>query len=425
MKRVILKPGEEGRILRGSPWVYDNEAGSVLDREGPAALVPGEAVDVESAGKVYLGRGFANPHSRILVRLYSSSKEGADKGFFKRRLREALARRSPFYDEGRDSFRMAFAEADMLPGFLADRYCGWPLDEFSRLPEGANFDEAASSLGPPRLWLSLQFLCYGMDARRELILSALAEVLPALSGIFDRTPPRLRELEGIDEKPIVIGGRLPEGGLVIFEGETPLAIKPAEGQKTGFYLDQRGNRLKTASLAKGRRVLDLCCNTGAFSMQALRGGAQSVLGVDASEAALEGFALNARLNAAGDRASAIRGDVFEALPRLEARREKFDLIVLDPPAFAKSRSAAENALRGYRELNRRAIGLLAPGGILVSCSCSQAVGEGSFKAMITRAAADADRRLVQLDFCGAGPDHPVLTGHSESEYLKCGFYQAL
>ncbi|MDR1429793.1 MAG: class I SAM-dependent rRNA methyltransferase, partial [Spirochaetaceae bacterium] len=396
----------------------------------------GEAVDVESSRKEYLGRGFANPFSKILVRIYSPSKEGADKGFFKRRIREALERRTVFYGLARESCRAVFGEADFLPGLIADRFVGWPLEDAFRVRDkcALDFNGLYEKLGAPLSWLSLEFLSYGMDMRRDLILEAFAEVLsslgkdepwPDLSGIVERSAP-VRELEGLENRPGILAGSFPEKGIVIFENGLPMAVHLEEGQKTGYYLDQRDNRLWVRNHSRARQVLDLCSNTGSFAIHALSGGAQSVLAVDASSRALETLKLNAALNGFEDRISAETGDIFDILPHYERDKAKrFDMVILDPPAFAKTRTALEGAARGYKEINLRAISLLRKGGILVSCSCSQAMGEGRFKALIASAAFDAGRRLIQLEFRQQSPDHPVLSGYDESHYLKCGCYLVL
>jgi 23S rRNA (cytosine1962-C5)-methyltransferase len=449
MKRIILKKGEERRIQRGHPWVFDNEVEAVL--AGPAAqaepttLEPGEAADVESAGKVYLGRAFVNPHSKIIARIYSPSKEGADKGFFKHRFREAVLRRMeitadgiPAYDLRRESARLLFGEADLVPGLIIDRFTGWPLDEAEAAvaQRPLTFEQTEAALGPPRSWLAVQFLSYGMDARRDLILDALTEVLEAPlfvgalplgrpEGIVDKSPAAIRELEGLSPPLGVLRGALPPLGIVIFENGLPFALHLEEGQKTGHYLDQRDNRRLAAAFAPGGRVLDAFSYTGGFGIHAARAGAASVLCVDSSAAALDTARRNAALNGVADRVTTGEDDVFEWLRRAERRkeeREAYDLVILDPPAFAKTRSALSDALRGYRELNLRAIKLLKPGGVLVSCSCSHALDEIRFKFMLAEAAADAGRRLIQRDFRHQSPDHPILLGYDESQYLKCGFY---
>ncbi|QQO10504.1 class I SAM-dependent rRNA methyltransferase [Breznakiella homolactica] len=447
MKRIILKAGEEVRIKRGHPWVYDNEVASVLGPRGPASLEPGETADVESSRKEYLGRAFVNPNSKIIARIYSPSKEGADTGFFKRRIRQALERRLPFCDLNRESARIVFGEADMLPGLIVDRFVGWPLEKIESDIPGRPFSyaDAESRLGPPLSWLSVQFLSYGMDLRRDDVLRALHEVLesydpagpapadpsgPAAvlgipSGIMERSDAKVRELEGLGLRSQLSEGEFPGSGIVIFENGYPFIADLRDGQKTGHYLDQKENRLRAAHFARGRRVLDACSNTGGFSIHLGRAGASEVTALDSSAHALEILEKNAALNGISDRINTVCGDLFDTLHSWERRKEKFDLIVLDPPAFAKSRSALEGAVRGYKEINLRALRLLSPGGVLVTCSCSHAMGEGRFKAMVADAACDADRRIVQMDFRCQSPDHPVLVGYDESLYLKCGYYRIL
>jgi 23S rRNA (cytosine1962-C5)-methyltransferase len=464
MKRVILKKGEEGRIVRGHPWVYDNEVDRVLEgRTAPAGknnvmrnsgdggpfaelLEAGECADIESSRKQYLGRAIVNPNSKIIARVYSPSKEGMDKGFFKRRIREAVQRRQGLFDLSRESARLVFAEADFLPGLVIDRFAGWPLadieDAVTERPLG--FELVQAALGPPRSWLAIQFLAWGMDSRRELILEALEEVLGAMlpppAGIIEKSAARARELEGLSLREGLVSGSFPAEGIVVFENGLPFAADLLAGQKTGHFLDQRDNRRLAGEYAVrlcaggGKngvlRVLDACSYTGGFGLHILRAAAEAgfaaeILAVDTSEAALKTVQKNAALNGAAERVTTIGADVFEMLNGAERKKEKFDLVILDPPAFAKSRTALTEALGGYKEINLRAIRLLRPGGILVSCSCSQALDEIRFKRMIADAAADADRRLIQLDFRFQGPDHPVLAGYDESLYLKCGFYRVL
>jgi 23S rRNA (cytosine1962-C5)-methyltransferase len=440
VKRIILKPGEENRALAGHPWVYDNEVDRVLEGSGggarPAALMPGELADVESSRKQYLGRAFVNPHSKIIARIYSPSKEGVDKGFFKRRIREALGRRcqSPF------SGRLLFGEADFLPGLIIDRFCGWPLADIEAAACGPplDFEAVQNRLGPPSSWLALQFLIYGIDCRREEILSALEETLEGQRGIYEKSGARVRELEGLPLREGLLRGAFPPEGIVIFENGLPFLVNPGEGQKTGHFFDQRENRLLAALRGRdlcaergaGLRVLDVCSYTGGFAVHVVRLAAAEgfevrALAVDLSAGALETLNKNAFLNGIGDRIETLEADAFEFLRACERKKERFDMIVLDPPAFAKSRSALGEALRGYKEINLRALRLLAPGGILVSCSCSQALDDSAFRRMISAAAADAERRLTELDFRYQGADHPILVGYEESRYLKCGIYRAL
>jgi len=446
MKRIILKHGEEGRILQGHPWVYDNEVQRVVEgKEGvKSEIQPGECADVESAGKEYLGRAIANPNSKIIARIYSPSKEGMDKGFFKRRIREAVSRRTMFYDLSCESARIVFAEADFLPGLIIDRFAGWPLANcllpgIENAVKPLNPESARTAAGPPESWLSVQFLAWGMDSRRDMIIEALRESLAAMpgipSGIIEKSTARVRELEGLPPREGLIGGSFPDGGIVIFENGFPFAVDLLKGQKTGHFLDQRDNRRLAGLFAAALwgkstdiepRILDLFSYTGGFGIHILKMAENArVTFVDQSAVALETAMKNTALNGVEQRAAVIEDDVFEYLRKMERRKEKADMIILDPPAFAKSRTAVSEALRGYREINLRAMKLLRPGGILCTCSCSQALDEGRFRRMIAEAAADARRRLLQLDFRCQGPDHPVLTGYDESLYLKCGFYRVL
>jgi 23S rRNA (cytosine1962-C5)-methyltransferase len=436
LKRIILKPGEEKRILRGHPWVYDNEVDRVLlPRPGGVEdLEPGETADLESAHKTYLGRALVNPRSKIIARVYSPSKEGLDQGFFKRRLREALRRRllPGLWDLRRESARIVFGEADFLPGLIIDRFVGWPrrVLEEAGVPPPLDFDDLAARLGPPASYPAVQFLSYAMDLRRDCILDALEEVLAgeglgAPAGIIEKSAAPVRRLEGLPLREGLVRGSGPEGGLVIFENRFPFLIHLEEGQKTGHFLDQRENRLRAARFAPGAAVLDACSYTGGFAIHAARLGAASVVAADASADALAAVADNARLNGVEEKLTTVRGDIFDLLPQYEGAKKRFDLIILDPPAFAKSHPALEGALRGYKEINLRAMRLLSPGGVLVSCSCSQALGPERFATLIAQAAAGAGRRIIRLDFSGQAPDHPVLVGYDESLYLKCGCYRVL
>jgi 23S rRNA (cytosine1962-C5)-methyltransferase len=357
-----------------------------------------------------------------------------DTGFFKRRIREAIERRRRDFDLSTESARLVFAEADFLPGLIVDRYVGTPAD---------NTDKTGGPLGS---WLSVQFLSWGMDARKEEILTALEEVLATTKktgrvgadiaeteveflgkpeGIIERDDAAVRELEGLPLRSGLIAGTYPEKGIIIRENGLLFAVDLLGGQKTGHFLDQKFNRALAARFASGRRVLDACCHTGGFAINAAHAGAVSVTALDSSAHALSAVSQNADLNGVGPLVQCVKDDIFDYLRSADRAKEHFDLIVLDPPAFAKSRVNLDDALRGYREINSRALRLLDRGGILVSCSCSHALGENRFKSMINHAAMDAEKRLRLVSFTYQSPDHPILLGYDESLYLKCGIYEVL
>jgi 23S rRNA (cytosine1962-C5)-methyltransferase len=454
--------------------------------QAEADLEPGECADVESSPfypdktkrlhPEFLGRAIVNPESQIVARIYSPSKEGLDKGLFKRRIREALERRlDAGCDLFRDSFRIVFGEADFLPGLIVDRFVGVPADSVKTGLFSESGLSAVSSAGTSvetaafRSWLSVQFLARGMDLRKETIVEALEEVLSSPlrpgktalggpEGIIEKSAP-VRELEGLPLYDGLIRGRFPAGGAVIAESGLFFHADLIGGQKTGHFLDQKDNRRRTAGYVsrqagssaeqdKPFRILDCFCYTGGFAIHAAKAAGAagaavpnagpdavdtargprcpvSVRAVDVSAAALELVRKNAELNGVAAEIESVEADVFDFLRKAEQRRERYDLIILDPPAFAKSHASLESAMQGYREINLRALKLLGGGGLLVSCSCSHAVDESRFKRMIAGAASDAGKRIVQADFRYQAPDHPVLVGYDESLYLKCGFYRVV
>jgi 23S rRNA (cytosine1962-C5)-methyltransferase len=431
MKRIILGPGKDVRVRRGHPWVWDNEVGAVLDGKEEAELQPGEIADVESARKEYLGRAFVNPQSKIVARIYSPSKEGVDTGFFRRRIREAMDRRAAHYDAGRESFRMVFAEADFLPGLIIDRFTGWPVGD--GLPDTAGgpltFERMEQGFGPPSVFFSIQFLIYAMDARRDQILDAL----PECAGVYEKSAVKARTLEGLALREGVVRGEA--GRVVIFENGLPFVVDFGRSQKTGHFFDQARNHAFAGGLVSGlvrRRsgengavtVLDCFCYTGGFSIPATRAGAR-VTACDSSADALAALKTNALTNGAEGAIEAVEADVFDLLAGHLREKRRYSMVILDPPAFAKSHASKSAAVRGYKELNLKAMKLLEPGGMLITCSCSEAVDEWLFRNIVNDAARDAGRRLHLIEFRHQSPDHPILSGYDESLYLKCGVYRVL
>lgn len=399
MPTVILKPREEFRIRRGHPWIYDNEIARV---EGdPEAGREVRALD--SQGKL-LGFGFFNPASKIRVRLFSKTVEGADEAFFRAAFEAALDWRARFFDISAQSFRAVFGEADSVPGLIVDLFAG----------------EAENSRGR---WLSCQFLSLGVERRKAEIVAALETVF-APDGIVERSDAPVRALEGLKPSSGVLAGSASDS-IIIVENGARFAVDLAGGQKTGWFLDQRANRAAAARCAAGKTVLDVFCNQGGFGILCAMAGAAAVRAVDSSAGALAAAAHNASLNGVASRFVTVEANAFDYLRALEKEGEKFDLVVLDPPAFAKSRSAVEPAYRGYKEINVRAMRLLPRGGILVTCSCSHWFDEARFDAMLGDAAFDCGRRYRVIEERTQDLDHPIISGYMESRYLKCRILEVL
>jgi 23S rRNA (cytosine1962-C5)-methyltransferase len=403
MAKVILKPREETRIRAGHPWVYDNEIASVVGQ-------PGGEVEVFDARRRSLGSAFYNPASKIRARIYSREPRPADEEFFAEAFKKALAYRRRFFDPERQSLRLAFGEADGLPGLIVDSFVG------------ADAPQNGGS-GKSGRWLSAQFLCLGADSRKAEILAALKKVFPS-DGIAERSDAPVRGLEGMEPAVGVLAGQVPNR-ILMEENALLFGVDMLGGQKTGWFLDQRSNRAAAARFAKGRKVLDAFCNAGGFGLACARSGAASVLAVDSSADAVAAVTANASLNGLGDSISVKEANAFDFLHELERKGEKFGLVVLDPPAFAKNRASIEGAARGYKELNLRALKLLEEGGILVTCSCSHWFGPELFSKMLEDAAADAKRRVRIIEERTQDLDHPIVSGYGESRYLKCTIVEAI
>ncbi|MDH7500049.1 MAG: class I SAM-dependent rRNA methyltransferase [candidate division NC10 bacterium] len=388
--RIVLKRGREARLLGGHPWVYEGEIQAI---EGSAS--PGEIVDLYDYRRAFLARGYFNPHSQIRVRVLSFEPEEIDQELLRRRLQQAIDRRL-LHAIPSNAYRLLFSEADLLPGLIIDYY------------------------GP---FLVVQFLTLGMELLKDSILSQLLDLLSP-AGIYARNDLHVRELEGLPLGKELLWGEVPDR-IRIREGDLSFWVDVKEGQKTGFFLDQRENRLALRERCDGRRALDCFCYTGAFSLQAAHFGAASTLGLDLSEEAISLAQENARLNGLSERCQFRVGNAFDELRALERKGEKFDLIILDPPAFTKSKEAIEPALRGYKEINLRALKLLDPDGLLLSCSCSYHLSPQRFLRMLEEAAADAGRRVHLLEFRTQAPDHPILLGVPETCYLKCAILRVV
>ncbi len=387
--RVVLGPRRAKPFFGRHPWVY---AGALAAVEGDPA--DGDEVDLVSHAGDFVARGLFNRQSKIRVRLYSWQPDTPlDRDFFRRRLEAAIRLRRDVLglDVAGGACRLVFSEGDGLSGLTVDRY---------------------------DRWLVVQFTALGLARRRDLFVDLLIELVrPA--GIYLRTERGIRQLEGLELHDGPLWGDLPKEPVAIEESGLRFLVNLAEGQKTGFYLDQRDNRRAVAALAAGRRVLDAFCYTGAFGLLAARAGAVSVLGVDISEPALALAQENARLNDLAERMTFRRGDVFEQLAALGAEGQKFGVVVLDPPKFARDRHAIEEALRGYRRLQALSLRLLEPDGILVTCCCSGLITQDMLTNLLAQLAAEEQRDIQLLERRGQAADHPVSASCLESDYLKC------
>jgi 23S rRNA (cytosine1962-C5)-methyltransferase len=394
LTQVVLKPHKARPFYARHPWVLD----SAIERiEGNPA--DGEVVDLLSEKGKFVARGLLNSRSRIRVRLYTwNVAEILDDTFWRRRLENALQfRRQLGYDDPRGAARLVFSEGDGLSGLIVDRYADY---------------------------LAVQVNALAMAVRLPLIASILVELTGA-RGVVLRTERGINRAEGIELQDGPYCGQAPDGPLEIVENGLRYRVDLAEGQKTGFYLDQRENRKIAAGYLRGRRVLDMFCYSGGFSLAAsVLGGAKDVLAVDTSAKAVVLAEANAQLNGATN----IRfqcGEAFKTLESLAAAGEHFDAVILDPPKFARSRRAVQEALQAYHWLNRLAIGILQPGGILITCSCSGQVSRDDFLYMLVGVARQTRRDIQILDGRGAAADHPVMASCLDSEYLKCFICRAL
>jgi 23S rRNA (cytosine1962-C5)-methyltransferase len=384
---VLLKTRRARPFYGRHPWVF---AGAVEAVVGQPA--DGDVVDVVSHAGNFIARGLYNGRSKIRVRLYSwDPAVDLDRDFFRDRLASAVRLRGTLGLDGRGKVcRLVFSEGDGLSGCTVDRY---------------------------DRWLVVQFTGLGLAQRRDLLAELLVE-LAGPEGIYLRTERGIGRLEGLELQDGPLWGKLPEGPVEVEEAGVRFLVNVTEGQKTGFYLDQRDNRQAVARLAAGRRVLDAFCYSGGFGLHAARSGARSVLGVDKSAVALELARANARLNGL-EGLEFVQDDVFDRLDALVAAGERFGMVVLDPPKFARSQGAVDEALRGYRRLQRVALRLLEPDGVLVTCCCSGLITADMLEDLLAQVAAGERREVRLLEVRGAAPDHPVSVFCLESQYLKC------
>ena len=405
--RVFLKKKEEAEIKQGFPWVFDNEISHLkFDSTGGVKESSLEECEVEDGSVVevfanaggFLGTGIINKKSKITLRMISSEHAGkvmADsKAFFEEKVRAAYDLRQLYYGPN-DSYRLIYGEADFIPGLIVERF----VDVTDNV------------------YLVVQFSTLSAEIFRKEIMHALRKIMKPY-GIYEKSDDPNREKEGLKLRTCW-DGEVRNEKITIRENGVLISVDLANGQKTGYFLDQKNNRNHVASLSKGKRVLDTFTHTGAFGLNAVRGGAKEVISVDISPEAVELVKNNIALNNCESKMKAICADVFDLLKEYEKSGEKFDLIILDPPAFTKTAKNIEKAYGGYKEINLRAMRLLNPNGILVTCSCSYFFDSEHFYGMLMKAAENSKKRIQVLSKSGAGPDHPLLLGYPKSEYLKC------
>ena len=388
-----MKKGEGRTIKAGGMWVFDNE----IDRIS-GSFENGDIVEVHDFDGYFMGYGFMNTKSKITVRMMSRRKENpVTEDLIERRVRAAWNYRKQTVDTA--CCRVVFGEADFLPGIV--------IDKFSDI-------------------LVVESLALGIDRWKSVILDQLKKVLAAdgieIRGIYERSDAKVRENEGMERWKGFIGEPF-DTKVKITENGVKYIVDVEDGQKTGFFLDQKNNRAAVGRLCHGKKVLDCFTHTGSFALNAGKAGASSVLGVDASMTGIRQAEENARLNHLEDRVRFLCADVFDLLPELEEKGERFDVVILDPPAFTKSRGSVKNAVKGYREINMRGLRLVEEGGFLATCSCSHFMEPELFAKTIREAAKSAHKRLKQVEFRTQAPDHPILWAANESYYLKFYIFQ--
>ena len=390
---VTLKKGEGRTIKAGGAWIYDNEIANVV-----GSFDDGDVVLVHDFDGYPMGKGYINRHSKIRVRMLTRHQEQEiDDAFWKMRLQAGWDYRKATVDIS--SCRIVFGEADFLPGLV--------IDKFSDV-------------------LVVESLALGIDRYKEHLVDLLKEILAAdgitIRGVYERSDAKERLKEGMERVKGFMGAEF-DTNVEIIENGVHYMVDVKEGQKTGFFLDQKYNRQSIRSICRGAKVLDCFTHTGSFALNAGQAGAASVLGLDASELGVEQAKKNAALNGLSDIVDFECADVFEKLPQMEAAGEKFDVIILDPPAFTKSRNSVKNAVKGYREVNLRAMKLIRDGGYLATCSCSHFMTYELFTKTIGQAAANVHKRLRQVSFATQAPDHPILWAADTSYYLKFYIFQ--
>lgn len=381
--QVFLRKGAQHRVESGHPWVYQSEL-DYIDGE----FEPGDIVDVYNFRQKFIGRGYINPRSQIIVRLLSREQEPINRDFFKKRIQTAWQYRQTFIGEP-EYCRLVYGEADFLPALIVDKF------------------------GP---YMVIQTLALGIDVHKATIVSVLEELFQP-EGIYERNDVPVRRLEGLPEIKGYLKGDFPTE-IKVLENGIPFYADIKEGQKTGFFYDQRENRVFLKPFIRDAEVLDCFCHTGSFAVHAALYGAKKITSIDISAEAIELAKKNAELNGVAAVCDFQVANAFDALRSMAEEQRQFDVVILDPPAFTKSRHALEGAARGYKEINLRGLKMVRPGGFLVTCSCSFHMGRDLFQAIVADAARDARRVIRQVEYRTQAKDHPILPAAAETEYLK-------
>lgn len=387
MAKIMLAKNKEMRVEHGHPWIFKSDIQHIA-----GAVQPGNVVEVYSHQNRFLGKGYYNPASQIAIRMLTRQDEEVNRDFFYHRILRAWEYRKKVADT--DSCRVVFAESDFLPALI--------VDKFSDI-------------------LVVQTLALGMDRFKADIVDILNEIIKP-RGIYERNDVPVRELEGLPQQKGFLSAPF-DTKVEMVENGIKFLVDVENGQKTGFFLDQKENRAALKPLVKNGRVLDCFSHTGSFALHAAYYGAREVIGVDISAHAVACAEHNARLNQLEGIAHFKEANAFDLLRAYSDQKERFDTVILDPPAFTKSKNTVEGAVRGYKEINLRALKLINEGGFLVSCSCSQHIGNQLFLDIIHEAAHDAKRAVRLVEFRSQAKDHPILMASKETQYIKCALMQ--
>ncbi len=387
MAKITLAKGKEKRVENGHPWIYRSDIESI-----DGSFSPGDIADIYSGRNRFLGRGYVNLKSQISIRMLTCEHEDINYDFLHKRISGAWEYRKKAADP--QSCRVVFSESDFLPGLVVDKFAGILVVQTSTL---------------------------GMDKLKAEIVDILNDVIKP-DGIYERNDLTVRELEGLEQKKGFLSDRF-DTNVSMLENGIKFTVDVENGQKTGYFLDQKENRAALRPFVKDAKVLDCFSHTGSFALHAAFYGASEVLGIDISGHATETASANARLNGLEGTCRFETANTFDRLREYYDRNEGFDTVILDPPAFTKSKGAVESAIRGYKEINLRAMKIISSGGFLVTCSCSHHVDRELFLDIIYNAALDSKRKVRLAEYRSQAKDHPILLASGETEYLKCAILQ--